>query len=63
MGYRKYFKNTGYAETCRYDGFEDHKYKYDSENRVIEHIIAIDALHFKSKKNSFERFDEKIIDR
>lgn len=51
VGYKKYFKNSGYAWTTAYDGFEDHKYEYDEENTAKERIVAIDALHFPSKKS------------
>ena len=34
IGYKKYFKNKGYAWTCEYDGKEALEYEFDSEKRA-----------------------------
>lgn len=34
IGYKKYFKNRGYACKTIYDGHEEHKYEYDEQNRA-----------------------------
>lgn len=60
IGYKKYWKNTGYADTTAFDGEEPHKYKYDELNRAQQRIVAIDALHYPTKKHVKEFSRETI---
>ena len=61
-GFRKYFRNKGYAETCEYNGKEEIAYEYDEAKRAKEYIVAIDAVHFP-RKNDVSQFDVKFVQR
>lgn len=44
MGFKKYFKNTGYGHTAAFGGLEKHNYSFTNNKIANEYITAIDAV-------------------
>lgn len=46
IGFKKYFKTSGYGHNVLITGLNSHKYEYDEYKRPTEIISAIDAINF-----------------